>query len=771
MLRLQLSSGLKSRRKELDQWIKYIGAAISAFFVSNVRLLGSLSPFGTALAMALPAGPSTAAVAGGMLGYVFLGSFENNLPYLIALLGVLAFKLALAGHSKLRNNTGLLCGFTAAILSVTLTVSNTLSGASTVGILLGLAESLLGGAMTWFCIYGIKALENFTPGERTKSIQNPIQMASLGIMALTALIGICGIQLSVFNLGRILGALFLLCVANRRGALAAAGTGLALGASLTLYSPDFAVSGGILALSAMVSAIFAKFGRIVQTAMFAVMGTVGVLVAGTSPEILTGTFDALVAAACFLLLPSKILDLFAGPVAPSGIQHTPDHSRIAARLRFASQTVADIRESVDAVSKRLNRTGAADISGVYDQAADRVCRRCGLKMFCWETAYNQAAEAFQKLTPVLKSNSRIVKDDLPPFFRSKCPKTEELIREVNGCYHEFISHENAGRKVLGAKQVALEQLDGIAEMLRDAGDEISESELLDTGRAEKIQELLSELGEDADEIYCIVDRYDRIRVEIYREKPFRLDKKLITEQLSQLLERPLDQPCIVSAGDLTKICFFEQARFALQFGACQKNAGDNRISGDCYEYFADPRGFAHIILSDGMGSGGRAAVDSIMTCNFVLKLIKAGFGFDAALKFINSALLVKAGDESLATLDIGCIDLYTGTAEFLKAGGAASFLCRDGHTVAIGGTSLPAGILQGIGYDRHSTTLREGDVIIMVTDGALPISAEWFQDEVVTLKDLPPDEMAEKLATLAQRRQQRPGDDITVVAARVVSAG
>ena len=111
-------------------------------------------------------------------------------------------------------------------------------------------------------------------------------------------------------------------------------------------------------------------------------------------------------------------------------------------------------------------------------------------------------------------------------------------------------------------------------------------------------------------------------------------------------------------------------------GACQKNAGDNRISGDCYEYFADPRGFAHIILSDGMGSGGRAAVDSIMTCNFVLKLIKAGFGFDAALKFINSALLVKAGDESLATLDIGCIDLYTGTAEFLKAGGAASFLCR-----------------------------------------------------------------------------------------------
>ena len=58
--------------------------------------------------------------------------------------------------------------------------------------------------------------------------------------------------------------------------------------------------------------------------------------------------------------------------------------------------------------------------------------------------------------------------------------------------------------------------------------------------------------------------------------------------------------------------------------------------------------------------------------------------------------------------------------------------------------------------------------IVMVTDGALPISDQWFQDELLTVKDLPPKEIAEKLAALAQRRQQHPEDDITVVAARVV---
>ncbi len=770
MFRLQLSADLKSRKRDLTQWFRYGGAGICAFFVSNVKLLGSLSPFGAALAMALPSGPSAAAVAGGLLGYALLGSFEQNLPYLIALLCILAFKLALAGHPRLRSRPALLCSFTTAVLAVTLTISNSLNSATPIGICIGLAESLLGGAMTYFCLHALKALEAIrTSGPSRPAAPGMIQTASLGIVALTALIGICGLQISVFNLGRILGAFVLLCIASQRGVSAAAVSGLALGAALTLYSPDFAVSGGILALSAMLCAVFSGFGRIVQVALFVLMNTVGVLVTGGAPDTMTGAFDVLVASAGFILLPSGILEKFSRPAsAAASQQQTQDNGRIAARLRFASHTIEDIRESVDAVSKRLNRTGAADISGIYEQASDRVCRRCGLKMFCWETAYNQATEAFQKLTPILKANSRITKEDLPPFFQSKCPKTDELIREVNGCYHEFLSHENAGRKVLGAKQVALEQLEGVAEMLRDAGEEIAEAEVLDAGRAAKVQDLLSELGEDADEVYCVLDRYDRLRVEIYREKPFRLDKKLVTDQLSELLERPLDQPCVVSAGDLTKICFFEQAQYTLQFGAAQKNAGSNRVSGDCYEYFADPRGFAHIILSDGMGSGGRAAVDSIMTCNFVLKLIKAGFGFDAALKFINSALLVKAGDESLATLDIGCIDLYTGTAEFLKAGGASSFLCRDGRAAAVTGTSLPAGILQGIGYDRHSVALREGDLIVMVTDGALPISDEWFQDELVTVKDLPPDEVAEKLATLAQRRQQRPGDDVTVVAARVV---
>ena len=46
-----------------------------------------------------------------------------------------------------------------------------------------------------------------------------------------------------------------------------------------------------------------------------------------------------------------------------------------------------------------------------------------------------------------------------------------------------------------------------------------------------------------------------------------------------------------------------------------------------------------------------------MTAELLRRLIEAGVSLDAALKLVNSALLVKSGDESLSTIDIVGVDL------------------------------------------------------------------------------------------------------------------
>ena len=756
------------KQKFLDesfvQGAKYGFTGIFAFLASNVKLLESLSPFGVALSMGLPAQYSIVSIMGAMAGYCLFGNFAENLPYLIALLTVMGLKFSIADIPRLRSNPAFLCTASGAILAVCLIIRNALLDKGTIDLIFCLCESVLNGTLTYFSFHASKIVL------RRKKITEGglIERASLAVIMLVGLLGICQIEFFVFNLGRILAALTLLIIANRRGATAGAVCGLAVATVLTLYSPEFALSGGIFALAAMLSGYFAIFGKLTQTAFFILIHTMGILIVGADSTAITSAFDLFLASALFMAIPQSFLQKIPAPVDTSAGKSLQGTDRTSMKLQFASKTLDDMQQAIEAVSAKLRETGINDISSVYDRTVNQICRRCGLKMFCWETTYSQTMDAFQKFTPILKENGKITKEDLPAHFTTQCAKPDEILRTINGYYHEYLSNGNAARKVMEAKQVAAEQFEGIAEMLAEMSEEISEVTLLHPKLTQKARDILIEAGESPEEVYCILDQYDRIRVEIYQETPLKVDVRIVTEQLSEALERQFDFPSVVTVDNMTKISFFEQAQYTLQFGVSQFNSGNNKVSGDCYEYFTDSRGFAHLILSDGMGSGGRAAVDSIMTCNFVLKLLKAGFGFNAALKLINSALLVKAGDESLATLDIGCIDLYTGNAEFLKAGAACSFLTRNGKTIMIDGSSLPMGILQGISYDKRQIKLQDGDLIVMVTDGAISITPEWLREEITMLAGSPPHEIAAKLASLARHRNDIPGDDITVLAARMV---
>jgi stage II sporulation protein E len=60
------------------------------------------------------------------------------------------------------------------------------------------------------------------------------------------------------------------------------------------------------------------------------------------------------------------------------------------------------------------------------------------------------------------------------------------------------------------------------------------------------------------------------------------------------------------------LTFAEKATYVAEFASAQIACQDNKLCGDAFQTWSDRRGTAHVILSDGMGSGGNAAVDSAM---------------------------------------------------------------------------------------------------------------------------------------------------------------
>ncbi len=102
--------------------------------------------------------------------------------------------------------------------------------------------------------------------------------------------------------------------------------------------------------------------------------------------------------------------------------------------------------------------------------------------------------------------------------------------------------------------------------------------------------------------------------------------------------------------DRCRIQMSEKPVYRIQFGVAQHACDNAQLCGDSYDCFTDGKGRFVAIISDGMGTGGRAAVDGAMASNIMGNLVKAGLGFDCALKIVNSAMQVKSGEESFGNI-------------------------------------------------------------------------------------------------------------------------
>ena len=174
-------------------------------------------------------------------------------------------------------------------------------------------------------------------------------------------------------------------------------------------------------------------------------------------------------------------------------------------------------------------------------------------------------------------------------------------------------------------------------------------------------------------------------------------------------------------------------------------------------------------MSDGMGTGARAAVDSVLTSTLLEKLLESGFTFPGALRLVNCALLVKSSDESIATVDGLSVNVYTGQATFYKAGAAVSFLRRNNQVQVIELPSLPIGILRTVGVARHEETLQPGDIVLLVSDGVTAQDCGWLNDELLAWSTNNMDDLAAHIASLAKlRADDETRDDMTVVAVKIL---
>jgi len=176
-------------------------------------------------------------------------------------------------------------------------------------------------------------------------------------------------------------------------------------------------------------------------------------------------------------------------------------------------------------------------------------------------------------------------------------------------------------------------------------------------------------------------------------------------------------------------------------------------------------------LSDGMGMGTEAALESGAAVNLLAAVLRRGFSQRLAVRVVNSALMFRSSEERFATLDLALLDLDAYRAELLKVAAPPTFWRRKSHVDVIRVEGLPIGILREVRHEPVYHGIEPGDVVAMVTDGALgtPDSAgeETFVELLRSIPVTRADVMAESLLHLTEERLGPRRDDAAVLVAVV----
>lgn len=735
------------------------------FLISRGAVLGEILPFGAAFVSAAPIDYITSAAVGVFVGYLIPAANINAFRYLAALFAIIAIKSILAALTKFAFRP-VVSAFTAGIVTLGAGLVATVN--DTKQTVLAVAEAALSFAATYFFSKTIEAYPAFLKGVKGEDL------ACLLISVNIVLVGTMSLTAANISIGKILAVTFILIVSRYGQSYAGAVGGIAAAFAVALSGGGMGAALS-LCLAGLVGGIFARFGRYLQLLSVIISCVLG---SALGQSLISGVelfIESLFGSALFLLVPKSAAKIAGKIFSPPARLAGEDGMKkaVTMRLKFASSALSDVSQTVDTVAKELSRINCPDFDSVLRAVEKDACSGCSLRINCWESRKADTASDVLEMIKAIRENAGDAENCAPEEFKMRCLRPSRVGEAVLTHYSDYAARISAESRIADVRSVVSEQFSGISSMLGEMAAEFERDEAFDEKSAARISAALKNIEINPTDCSCRIDKYGRMTVEIIapKIKGSRYSRMKLLRLAEICLDRDFEAPTLNECKDRVYITLTEKAAISVETGVCQIPCSPSGICGDAYNIFQDGKGRAFTVLSDGMGSGGRAAVDGAMASGLMARLLKAGFGYDSSLSILNSAMLFKSTDESLATLDVAALDLFSGRLDMLKAGAAPTLVRRGGKCSVAKSTSLPAGILREVGFDKATIKLKAGDIILLMSDGVCSDGYDWICAELESFGDKTAQELAEHIAFGAKRRRNDTrADDITVIAIMVEKA-
>lgn len=763
LFRLQATKYSFRRNQTLQTVLRYLLSAGTGFLLSNACLMGNLRPFAVSAAAAVPTDCEIWAAFGAALGALLLCDVLGALKYIATVVLITLLRITAQQYFEKENSVlpqTLAAAGSLMVCSVAVEAARGLSGT---GIVLSLCESILGGAGAFLLRSLVSAFRNGF-AYRTDRKTDILVLSACGL----AVLSLMKVQPFGFPLANMLAGVLILvcgfCANETDGCLAGVCCGCIAGlADDGAYTVISCCAGGLL------SALCAPAGRFAAALAYFASCLLTMVANGVAGNPLLYTLAAFLASVAFLLLPKrlirKIRSLIGTSDALATVQGT--YGLLDRRLQNAETAVNSFAATAARVNERIAAVKAPKEEEICHYVRSVCCASCPRQSLCWDHSLAGLRPVFLQAKQQLVKDGILTPATLPDRLTAVCRKPDALLTAFNDAYARFLQRNAQNKEILAVKKLASSQLRTASLVLEDLRANTQDAKAVPVYAA-AIREWLKKADISVQDIHAEEDMQKRIFIHIsFNARPSRSCLQAVGELLCSRLRLSFAKPVRTDEKGFS-FCFYEQPAFSVQCETVQHIAGREQICGDSASCFRDAKGRFFAVLSDGMGTGERAALDSLMTTGLAQTLLRASLSAECAAQLINAALLLRSRQETVATLDIAEIDLYTGNVKIYKAGASFSVWQKKNETAFIEQQSLPLGILEETDLACCELQLHDGDALFLLSDGAAGLSGDFFR-QLQTERNEPLADTVEKIMqeALQCNAPGRP-DDITCLALRLV---
>lgn len=632
-------------------------------------------------------------------------------------------------------------------------------------------ESIFSGLITLVALTSLSGWEKLI---RNAELALEDKVSAM-IIGLGVLLGLGGVYFAQVNIQSLISRILVLIAAFLGGPGSGAAMGTMVGIVPSMTGTINMASIGFYALSGLLGGVFQGLGRIGILIGFTLGNLLLSIYFSGQEQVLMTLIETSIAGVIFFVIPTGLIQRVEKELDINEDRQT--HEESAKKLEKISTIFSELSEAFVPQAATLEKEVEGNpMNVILNEVTEQVCEKCPHKPVCWDKEFYKTYRSMVEVCSKAEYNKRIIDQDYSLELQRRCIRLRELTVALKAQLKLYQLERYYQDSLYRSQKIVSKQLSGIAELVKGFSKDIKYKETSNEELAEAIKVTLLEDNIKVQEVKVIENpEKDKEIIIVQKACPEQnWCTYFIAPKISQILDRTYTvKTCrCPTAGNRSCTYHLKPSQaYSVVTGAAMVIKDASGISGDNWTCLSLPNHKFAMILSDGMGAGSKAAVESNTAIKLLERLLEAGLSHQMAVDTVNSVLCLRSTEDTFATVDMVVINEVWATAEFTKIGAAPSFIKRRNQVQVVKGQSLPVGILNQVEAEHLQYPVEVGDIIINMTDGvfdALQGDLEYWCKVIQALPQDDPQAIANYIIELARKTQmEQIKDDLTVLVGRI----